>query len=528
MLLPTLQISTLIDGATRMGRMGFVPHGGGGWVEPRWTLRKLFQGVDCVQSRIPSDEAVRALITDSRRVVPGSIFFARDGTRTDGIHYAEEAIDRGAIAVVSTRTPGVVRNVAQIQVEDTALALAAVSRKFYDYPDRALKLIGITGTNGKTTVSWMLQHLLRHAGGNVGLIGTIHYDLGGRTIPSYRTTPESVDSLSMLNQMRERGCDAAVMEVSSHGIHQHRTAGFEFDVGVFLNLTRDHLDYHETMEAYFDVKARLFNGGIGWTPPIKVIHRDNPWGQKLLEDLAGVEGVRTFGMTPEADIAAVEPRFGPDGTGFGLRIGSDVLEARIGLPGRYNLSNALAAAAAADAAGVPPEMIVAGLAGFAAVPGRMERVQAGQKANVFVDYAHTDDALDNALAMLREVTEGRVLTVFGCGGNRDRTKRPKMVAAVQRYSDLAWATSDNPRNEPIRQIFDDMRTGVSEPSRIRFVEDRRAAIAEALNFARQGDTLLIAGKGHETYQEFQDTIVPFDDRAVVRELIELKRTGGDA
>ncbi len=528
MILPTLQISTLIDGATRMGRMGFVPHGNGGWETPRWTLRKLFEGIDWVKVQIPEDKPVRALITDSRRVVPGSVFFARDGSRTDGFHYAEEAIDRGAIAVVSTRVPGVVRNVAQIQVKETALALARVGRKFYDYPDRDLRLTGITGTNGKTTVSWLLQHLMRQGGASMGLIGTVHYDLGGRTIPSYRTTPESVDSLSMLNQMRERGCKGAVMEVSSHGIHQHRAAGFEFDTAVFLNLTRDHLDYHETMEAYFEVKSRLFNGGIGWEPPAKVINRDDPWGQKLIDDLGDAAGILTFGMSAAADVGAVSPEFGSEGTVFGLRIQGETVDTSIRLPGRYNLSNALAAAAAAHLEGMAVGEIAEGLKEFRAVPGRMERVEAGQKASVFVDYAHTDDALDNALSMLREVTRGRLLTVFGCGGDRDRSKRPKMMTVVQRYSDLAWATADNPRNEPLGQIFADMRTGITEPSKVRFVEDRRAAIGEALEFAREGDTLLIAGKGHETYQEFQDTVVPFDDRAVARELIELKRTGRDA
>lgn len=527
MLLPTLQISTLIDGATRVGRMGFVPHGVGGG-DTGWTLRKLFQGIDCTKVQIPVDQPVRALITDSRRVVPGAVFFARDGTRTDGFHYAEEAIDRGAVAVVSTRPPGIVRNVAQIQVEDSAVALATVSRKFYGYPDRELSLIGITGTNGKTTVSWILQQLLTGAGLSTGLIGTVHYDIGGRTIPSYRTTPESVDSLSMLKQMGERGCRAAVMEVSSHGIHQHRTAGFEFDCAVFLNLTRDHLDYHRTMEDYFEVKSRLFNGGIGWVPPVKVIHRDDPWGRKLIADLGDATGLVTFGCSEEADIGAVDPVFEPDGTRFGLRIREATFPVRFRLPGRYNLSNALAAAAAANVAGLEAEKIVAGLEAFRSVPGRMEPVYAGQKANVFVDYAHTDDALNNALAMLREVTPGRLLTVFGCGGDRDRTKRPKMMTAVQRHSDLAWATADNPRNEALEQIFDDMREGITEPSRVRFVADRRTAISEALDFAREGDTLLIAGKGHETYQEFQDTVVPFDDRAVAKELIEQKKGGGDA
>ncbi|MGF1529794.1 MAG: UDP-N-acetylmuramoyl-L-alanyl-D-glutamate--2,6-diaminopimelate ligase [Puniceicoccaceae bacterium] len=512
-----------------MGRMGFVPPSGGGTPDGAWTLKKLLQGVEVLKADIPRDQPVRALITDSRRVVPGSIFFARSGQRTDGLLYAQEAIDRGAVAVVSMNRPGAVKNIAQIQVADPRIALAQMARKFYGFPDRDLKLIGITGTNGKTTVSWLLQHLLTSGGIKTGLIGTIHYDLGERTIPAYRTTPESVDSLSMLAQIRDGGGTAAVMEVSSHGLDQNRVNGFEFDVGVFLNLTSDHLDYHETMERYFDAKARLFDGRCGTAVPIGVINVADPWGRRLCEELGSREGCRPFGAgLPEERVAAEEPVFEADGTRFVLRIGSWRRAVKTRLAGRYNLANTIAAAAAADALELDPETIADGLESFTSVPGRMERVEFAGGPTVFVDYAHTDDALDNALSMLREIAGGRLLTVFGCGGDRDRSKREKMVAAVQRHSDLAWATADNPRSEALEQIFEDMRKGVTEAGRIRFVEDRRNAIAEALGFAREGDIVLVAGKGHEVYQEFKDTVIPFDDRAVVRELLELKRMGGHA
>jgi UDP-N-acetylmuramoyl-L-alanyl-D-glutamate--2,6-diaminopimelate ligase len=313
------------------------------------------------------------------------------------------------------------------------------------------------------------------------------------------------------------------MEVSSHGIDQQRVLGMQFGVAVFTNLTRDHLDYHRTMEAYFEVKSRLFSGAAGTGPKAAAINLDDPYGRKLAAAVAPGRRVVTFGESPDATVRAENVRLNFKSTQLRLVWPEGALELESPFIGRYNVSNLLAAFAACYALGRDPQVIAARLKTFAGVPGRMERIEEGQPYNVLVDYAHTDDALRNALGMLRAITPGRLFVVFGCGGNRDRTKRPLMTAAVQEFADFAWATADNPRNEALAQIFTDMRAGVTQPGRITFVDDRRRAISLALDAAHEGDCLLIAGKGHETYQEFADTIVPFDDRQVVRELIDIKQ-----
>jgi UDP-N-acetylmuramoyl-L-alanyl-D-glutamate--2,6-diaminopimelate ligase len=358
------------------------------------------------------------------------------------------------------------------------------------------------------------------------MIGTINYDLGARTVPAYRTTPEALDIYGMMAQMRDAGCRDAVMEVSSHGIDQLRVLDLEFGAAVFTNLTRDHLDYHKTLEAYFEVKTRLFTGRLGSPPKIAVVNLDDPYGARLADQIGRMDPpVRlvTFGEDRRAAVRAAEIVLSPKSTHFEMVWPEGrSIEVESPLVGRYNVSNLLAAAATAWGLGRDPAVFLSRLAAFPGVPGRMERIDAGQPYDVFVDYAHTDDALRNALGMLRPITRGRLLVVFGCGGNRDRTKRPLMVRAVQEFADFAFATADNPRSEALERIFSDMRDGVTQPEKITWIEDRRRAVSIALDAARAGDTVLIAGKGHESYQEFADTIIPFDDRQVVRELIAVK------
>lgn len=313
------------------------------------------------------------------------------------------------------------------------------------------------------------------------------------------------------------------MEVSSHGIDQKRVQGIEFAVAVFTNLTRDHLDYHGTIENYFETKARLFTGAIGKAPRACVVNADDPHGRRLIAMLRERDGVVTFGESADATVRASAIRLGFKSTAFRLSWPGGEAEVESPMIGLYNVSNVLAALATCLAMGRDLHACAASLPGFKAPAGRMERIEEGQAFNVLVDYAHTDDALRNALGMLRAITPGRLLVVFGCGGNRDRTKRPLMTAAVQEFADFAWATSDNPRSESPDQIFMDMKAGVSAPGKIAFIEDRRRAISLALDAARPGDALLIAGKGHETFQEFADTVIPFDDRQVVRELISVKQ-----
>jgi UDP-N-acetylmuramoyl-L-alanyl-D-glutamate--2,6-diaminopimelate ligase len=488
------------------------------------SLSDLFSDGEILASHGPLERPVSGIVMDSRRVVPGSVFFALPGLRTDGSTHVAEALSRGAVAVVSQAAPATApAKVSFLQVADARAALARAARRLHRAPDRDLQVVGVTGTNGKTTVSHLIKHFLED-GPRVGLLGTISYDLGARTVPSFKTTPEAPDIFGMLAQMRDAGCREAVMEVSSHGIDQRRVLGLDFAAAVFTNLTQDHLDYHQTLESYFQVKARLFTGEVGRVPPVSVINYDDAHGRRLLGLVpAGAARVITYGESPEAQVRAENVELGFKESTFTLVWPEGRARVRSPLLGRYNLANVLAAVATVYGLGRNPHAFLARLAVFGGVPGRMERIEEGQAFNVLVDYAHTDDALRNALGMLRPITPGRVICVFGCGGNRDRAKRPLMTRAVEDCADLALATADNPRGETVAAIFEDMRAGVTRPEKFTWIEDRRRALSLALDLCRPGDCLLVAGKGHETYQEFADTITPFDDRRVVRELIGLKR-----
>ncbi len=488
-------------------------------------LSDYFEEADIVASKGSLERPISGIVMDSRRVVAGSLFFAIAGFRSDGAGFVDEAISRGAVAVVVSKLPVHPHaKVTFIQVADPRAALAKVAQRYYRFPDRDMTVVGVTGTNGKTTVTHLIKHFL-NGDQKVGLLGTINYDLGNRTVPSFRTTPESLDIFGMLGQMRDAGCRQAVMEVSSHGIDQQRVLGLQFGAAVFTNLTRDHLDYHKTLDAYFEVKTRLFTGGTGVAPKIAVVNLDDPYGEQLvarLTDQYPQVRVVTFGENPNAQVRAESLGLNFKNTTFKLVWPQGEAAVDSPLIGRYNVSNLLASIATAWSLGRDPAVVLPRLKAFKGVPGRMERIEEGQPFNVLVDYAHTDDALRNALGMLRAITPGRLFVVFGCGGNRDRSKRPLMVKAVQDFADVAYATADNPRGEPLSQIFADMKAGVTVPEKFTWVEDRRRAISLALDAAREGDCLLIAGKGHEGYQEFADTVAPFDDRQVVRELIGIK------
>jgi UDP-N-acetylmuramoyl-L-alanyl-D-glutamate--2,6-diaminopimelate ligase len=489
-------------------------------------LSDFLQENEILSSKGNLECPISGLALDSRRVVPGNVFFALPGRRADGSQFIDEAVSRGAAAVIATHLPAhTPARVAFVRVADARAVLARVSSRYYRHPDRDLAVVGVTGTNGKTTVTYLLRQFLEGER-RVGVIGTISYDLGARTVPAFRTTPEAPEIHGMLAQMRDAGCKAAVMEVSSHGIDQLRVLDLSFEAAVFTNLTRDHLDYHRTLDAYFEVKTRLFTGALGSVPKVAVVNLDDPYGARLADRLGRMNPpVRlvTFGEDARAVFRAEGVVLSPKSTHLRMTWpGGRSIEVESPLVGRYNVSNLLAAAAAAWGLGRDPAAFLPRLAAFPGVPGRMERVDAGQPYDVFVDYAHTDDALRNALGMLRPITKGRLLVVFGCGGNRDRTKRPLMVRAVQEFADFAFATADNPRSEALDRIFSDMREGVTHQEKITWIEDRRRAISIALDAARAGDTILVAGKGHESYQEFADTIIPFDDRQVVRELIAVK------
>lgn len=472
-----------------------------------------------------SDPRVARLVIDSRRVTPGSLFFALPGFLRDGNAFVDEALNRGAIAVVSNvpRKLGLSKAVFA-QSDDPRLTLAKVARRFYRKPDRDLELVGITGTNGKTTVAHLAKCFLSVDGSKTGCLGTVGYDLVERVLPSFRTTPEAHELCELLSQMRAFGCDRVAMEVSSHGIDQLRVAELRFKAGVFLNLTRDHLDYHGDMESYFAVKRKFINGEIGPSPKRLAINVDDPYGRRLADE-SREERVLTFGLSEEASLKATDVELAPDHSLFTLEYEGKRYLIRSPLIGNYNISNTLAALSAAILLDLDIEKCIASLDTFRGVPGRMERIAHGQAFEVVVDYAHTGNALENALRMLKEITPGQLKVVFGCGGDRDRGKRSEMTAVATSLADFSWATTDNPRSEAQEQIFDDMRGGIVNGGKIDFVLDRRRAIEVALKSAEPGDCILIAGKGHEPFQEFGDTVVPFDDRKVARELLDLIKLG---
>jgi len=489
----------------------------------RPTFQSLLQGLPVLGRAGDWQARVSCVVTDSRRIIPGALFFALPGRRADGHAFLDDAIARGAAAIVTGQPVTGLPAVAAAQVADPRRVLAEVARRFHGHPERGLRLAGVTGTNGKTTVSTLLRHLLQDGGESWGLIGTVRYHLGRRSIPSFKTTPESADLAAFFRQMADAGCAGACLEVSSHALHQDRVHGFRFAVAAFTNLTRDHIDYHGDVSAYLEAKTALFDGRNGELPGVAVVNVDDPSGRVLAEACRRRGPTLTFGLAPDADLRATDLALDTAGAVFAVRWQGRSQRLTSALPGDYNVANVLCALAMAAALGRDPLALAPAVAAFPGVPGRMERVEAGQPFPVFVDYAHTDDALRNALRMLRAITPGRVLCVFGCGGDRDRGKRPAMTRAVADLAQLAWATADNPRKESLDRIFADMRGDLGPLPGVEFVPDRRDAIGRALAAARPGDCVVIAGKGHETTQEFADTVVPFDDRQVVREILALRR-----
>lgn len=461
---------------------------------------------------------IEGLAYDSRNVRPGFIFVALPGQRADGREFAMDAAARGAVAVVSEGPCEVPAAVTSMIVRDARLALAEIARAFYGNPSARLLLIGITGTNGKTTTSYFCRDILTASGHRAGMIGTISYEIGERRIPATRTTPESPDIQAMLDQMIRARCTAAVMEASSHGLDQKRVWGIDFDAAVFTNLSQDHLDYHGTMERYFLAKAKLFEGlGRSAKRGRAVINVDDPWGVRLLSIEQPGETI-TYGWHRDAQVRAKDVKLDAKGSSFELITPWGVTRARLSLAGSFNVYNALAAVAACGGMHIPLSVVTEALESLKSVPGRLERVPIAADFHVYVDYAHTPNALASVLETLRGLTQRNLIVVFGCGGHRDREKRPLMGAIAAKAADLAILTSDNPRDEAPEAIIADIEKGIPPGVVYEKETNREHAIAMALKLARPGDTVLIAGKGHETYQEFADVIIPFDDREVVKRL----------
>ena len=466
---------------------------------------------------------VAGVTCDSRQVRPDVLFVAVAGAEKDGWAFVNEAIRRGAAVVVSEHEPPMhgAKQVTFIRVANARLALARAACRFYDEPARVLKMTGITGTNGKTTTAYLIAQLFEAAGWLTGLISTIEYRIGTRSIPASQTTPDAPQLQLLLARMVTAGCRCAVMEVSSHSLDQHRVAGIDYDVAIFTNLTRDHLDYHCSMESYFEAKRRLFETlGHGDKPAIAVINRDDEWGRKLPSVLGGRAAALTYGMDSDADVMAENISLSTGGTVFTVCTPWGKAAVRLGLMGRHNVNNALAALATGGVSGISLENMAAQLALPVTVPGRLQAVANNKGFQVFVDYAHTDDALANVLGALREVRHDRLLVLFGCGGNRDTGKRAAMGAVAARWADYTVLTSDNPRKEDPGAIIAQIQSGFADAGRYEVIVDREQAIGRILELAKPGDIVLIAGKGHETYQEFADKKIPFDDRDVARRILE--------
>ena len=463
---------------------------------------------------------VTAIAYDSRTAPAGSMFVALKGQRADGAAFAHDAIGRGAVAVVAETPPAGAVAVPWITVGDGRLALALLADAFYGHPSRTLTVVGITGTNGKTTTAYLTSALFEAAGVKAGLLGTVSYRIGAEEHEAERTTPEAPDLQAMMRAMVDRGCGACALEVSSHALALRRVDGMAFAAAVFTNLTRDHLDYHGSMAAYFAAKRRLFEMLPAGAPA--VINLDDPQGRALCDV---VSRPVTYAINQPADVTPGPLSFSMEGLGFEVRTPRGLIRVRSKLVGRANVYNLLAAVTAGLALDLPFSAVERGVAAVDRVPGRFQVVSTpADDVMAVVDYAHTDDALKGLLETVRHLAAGRLITVFGCGGERDRAKRPLMGAVAARLSELVILTSDNPRGEDPMRIIEDIKRGLAEPgSEHLVIEDRGAAIRTAVEIARASDVILVAGKGHEKTQVLKERVVPFDDVVAVREALARRR-----
>ncbi|NLF15660.1 MAG: UDP-N-acetylmuramoyl-L-alanyl-D-glutamate--2,6-diaminopimelate ligase [Lentisphaerae bacterium] len=464
----------------------------------------------------PADVVVDGACADSRQVQPGWLFCAIPGAREDGAAYADDAVRRGAVAVATTRPLTLPAGVAQVMVRAAYPAAGRIAEGVAGWPARSLRLLGITGTNGKTTCAYLLRDILRAWGRTTGMVGTVCYDLGRRQLEADRTTPTPFALQDLFDGMRQDGAEWAVLEMSSRALDQRRAGTARFRGAAFTNLTGDHLDYHRTMEAYFEAKALLFEEYLQDGAPA-VIMVDDPYGRRLAARLRQAGRARVVGVgSRDAEVVWQDVELGFQGCRFTLRLGADEIAIASPLIGMHNVANLTCAAALAHACGVPAGVIAAALRQCPGAPGRLQGVTSSRGVAAYVDYAHTDDALENVLRAVRTLSPRRVLLVFGCGGDRDRTKRPRMGAVAARLADRVFVTSDNPRSEDPERILADILAGLPADAAPVVLADRREAIRAALAEARSGDLVLIAGKGHEPYQEIQGVKHPFSDLDEVR------------
>jgi UDP-N-acetylmuramoyl-L-alanyl-D-glutamate--2,6-diaminopimelate ligase len=480
-------------------------------------LSELAGRIDGARLLGGGDPEILDIAYDSRKVGPGALFLALPGGHVNGADFLPAALKSGAVAVLTEAQEQLVA-LPQLSVPEARAAMAQAGRAFFGEPSEGLRLTAITGTNGKTTTAYLLRHILTQTVGQCGMTGTIEYDLGAGAQPAVMTTPESLDLYRYYARMADGGCQFAVSEVSSHSLTKQRVAGVCFAAAVFTNLTQDHLDYHGNMENYFRAKAVLFEGLR--PESLALLNSDDPYSERLAAMTPA--RVMTYGVAGDADFRAEVLSLSTVGTVFKFSCSRYQAEVHMGLLGAYNVHNALAAVAVAVEMGVEPPAAVEALSNFEGVPGRLESVDCGQDFRVLVDYAHTDEALRSVLGSLGELYPRRVITVFGCGGDRDRGKRPRMGRVVEELSDVAVVTSDNPRSEEPGAIIEDILQGLQSPDAAVVEADRGVAIARAIDLAETGDVVLIAGKGHETYQILGSRRIDFDDREVARRALKQK------
>ncbi len=456
-----------------------------------------------------SDIEIKGIAYDSRKVEPGYLFIAIKGFETDGHKYIDSAIKNGAAAVLGEDECDC--PCTYVKTADSRKAMALCAAAFYDHPERKLKIIGITGTNGKTTTTYLIRQILMLKGMRCDLIGTNQTIIGDEEIESSRTTPESLDLFAVFNKMAVSGGEYVVMEVSSHSLQLDRVYGITFETAVLTNITQDHLDFHKTMENYSDAKAKLFSMSKS-----AAVNNDDAFAEKIIKSVSG--SLLTYSLEKNSDIQAQNLRMSERGVIFDIAFGEDVREMRLGIPGKFSVYNALAAICACINIGIDITDIEKGLVLAKSVKGRVEVVHTNTPYTVIIDYAHTPDGLVNIISAVRDFAKGRVITVFGCGGNRDASKRPKMGHIAQELSDIAIVTSDNPRCEEPAAIIKDILEGMEKDNHV-VVENRREAISYAMEIAKENDIIILAGKGHETYQEIEHVKYDFDERDVVKEIL---------
>ncbi len=482
-------------------------------------ISDLWSFIEIIEIKGKPDAVVTGVSYDSREVGPGYLFVCVEGFDRDGHDFAKQAVDNGATVLVVQRDLDIDnKNVTIVKVKDSRKAMAAIGHVFYGFPSQRLKIIGVTGTNGKTTTTHLIKSILESAGHSVGLLGTIVIRIGDREIPALRTTPESLDLHRLFAEMIKSKVDYVVMEVSSHSLDLDRVGYVDFDYGIFTNLTRDHLDFHGNMKNYLEAKLRLFKS----TDRYNIINADDPSGDIIAERVKNLPtGMLTFGIENRADFHAEDISVDAQGVKYKLVWKENSLPIEVKIPGIISVYNSLAAAAVLIADGISPEYIQKGLQKVTGVRGRSETLDTGLGFSVIIDYAHTPDGLDNILSTIKGYARGRVITMFGCGGNRDKEKRPMMGEIAGKLSDFVIVTSDNPRKEEPHKIIEDILPGVEKTGTSYIcIVDRHKAIEYALGLAEVDDIVVLAGKGHEIYQEFADYTLEFDERKIVMDILE--------